>query len=202
VFSVKKQILIVTGILLSLVVLGTAAIVGNSELKEIKREEQKKLESYWFVLHRKSNIENLYYGIAGDLGKSKLVKTFTVKTGIPGERPTPLPMIMGKEYWLIVEKHAEFENPETAPYFLTLNIPAPTEAPFGPVPYEECNGQQCDWVRPGFFGLHGINGDESRLSVADSGSSGCIRHRDEDITYLYNLLDPTKKEIRYYIEDN
>jgi hypothetical protein len=31
---------------------------------------------------------------------------------------------LGKEYWLITKKESAKENPETAPYFLTLNIPA------------------------------------------------------------------------------
>jgi len=28
-----------------------------------------------------------------------------------------------------------------------------------------------------------------------------VRHRDEDITYIYNLLEPEREEIRYYVED-
>lgn len=152
------------------------------------------------MLHRKSNIEYLYQGRPGGIKESQLIRKFTVKTGIPGQRPTPLPKLLGKEYWIITGKAESKENPETAPYFLTLNIPAPEEPPFGPAPYLECNGQ-CHWELPGEFGLHGINGDESRLSAEDPGSSGCIRHRDEDITYLFNLLDPNKEEIRYYIKD-
>lgn len=157
--------------------------------------------SYWLVLQRKSNVEYLYKGVSGDIRQSLLVRKFQVKVGIPGARPTPLPQLLGRKYWRIIEKHAEFDNPETAPYFITLDVPASSEPPYGPVPYEECNGGQCDWVREGAFGLHGINGDPSRLSTDDPGSSGCIRHMDEDITYLYNLLDPTREEIRYYIED-
>lgn len=158
-------------------------------------------KEYWFLLHRKSNKEEFFLGVPGDKDKSTVVKTFTVKTGIPGERPTPLPKLVGRDYWIITEKHPEPDNPETAPYFMTLNIPAPSEPPYGPKPYEECNGQ-CDWVKPGNFGLHGIGGDPERLSQDNKGSSGCIRHRDEDITYLYNLLDVEKNEIRYYVEDN
>lgn len=167
------------------------------------------VESHWFLLHRKSNREELFIGIPGNKSKSKQLKTFRVKTGIPGERPTPLPQLVGREYWVITEKHEERENPETAPYFLTLDVPSPTDAPFGPVPYEECTGSasagpdgQCSWVLPGAFGLHGVNADSSRLLEEDAGSSGCIRHSDEDITFLYNLLDPLTEEIRYYIEDN
>lgn len=156
--------------------------------------------AYWFLLHRKSNNEELYQGVPGDKSKSIHIQTFVVKTGIPGERPTPLPKLLGRDYWIITDKHEEVENPETSPYFLTLNIPSPTDEPFGPNPYEECNGQ-CYWVLPGAFGLHGSGGDPSKLSQSDPGSSGCIRHSDEDITYLYNLLDPKKEEIRYYIQD-
>lgn len=162
---------------------------------------ESKKQQHWFLLHRKSNREELFHGVPGNKEKSILVKTFTVKTGRPGERPTPLPTLFGREYWILTEKHPEFDNPETAPYFITLDIPAPSEPPYGPVPYTECNGQ-CDWVRPGDFGLHGINNDKSKLSEDDPGSSGCIRHTNEDITYLYNLLDPQKGEVRYYIEDN
>lgn len=158
-------------------------------------------EHYWFILHRKSNKEEIFKGLSGDKKDSSLLKTFQVKVGIPGKRPTPLPKLLNKEYWLITDKQEQKDNPETAPYFLTLNIPAPSEEPYGPVPYKECNGEQCNWVRQGTFGLHGINGDQSRLSPENPGSSGCIRHKDEDITYLFNLLDPSK-EIRYYIEDN
>lgn len=168
-----------------------------------------KPELYWFLLHRKSNVEELYKGMPGDKAKSVYIKSFTVKTGIPRERPTPLPQLLGRQYWIITEKHEEKENPETAPYFLTLDIPAPSVEPFGPTPYEECNGpastatrgEQCYWTVPGAFGLHGSGGDPSKLSSEDPGSSGCIRHSDEDITFLYNLLEPQKEEIRYYIED-
>lgn len=158
-------------------------------------------EYHWFLLHRKSNVEYFYRGQPGSIEKSRLLKTFTVKTGIPGERPTPLPQLVGREYWLLIKKESSAENPETAPYFLTLNVPGIEEEPFGPVPYKECNGEQCNWNLPGAFGLHGVNGDQSRLSKENPGSSGCIRHTDEAITYLYNLLDPQKEEIRYYIED-
>lgn len=166
-----------------------------------KVQSEKTEEKYWFVLYRQSEKEELYLGIPGDKKSSELVRTFTVKTGRPGERPTPLPQLAGKEYWLITAKEYVPDNPETAPYFLTLNIPGIEEPPFGPVPYEECNGKQCDWILPGAFGLHGVAGNPEKLSESDTGSSGCIRHTDEDITYLYNLLDPTSEEIRYYIED-
>ena len=79
-------------------------------------------------------------------------------------------------------------------------FPVSEEEPFGPTPYIECDGQ-CNWILPGAFGLHGVNGNSEKLSEFDLGSSGCIRHSNEDITYLYNLLDPEKEEIRYYIED-
>lgn len=154
---------------------------------------------YWLMLHRKSSIEYLYFGIPGQITKSQLVKTFKVKSGIPGERPTPLPNLVNKEYWLITSKESS-DNLEVAPYFLTLNIPGIENESFGPEPYLECNGQ-CNWILPGAFGLHGINGDTQKLADENIGSSGCIRHSDEDITYLYQLLSPKEKEIRYYIKD-
>ena len=159
-----------------------------------------KNESYWLMLHRKSNVEYLYKGVSGDASQSELIKTFKVKTGIPGERPTPLPHLLRREYFLIIGKMVVQDNPEIAPYFLTLDIPTTDLEPYGPSPYVEFNGQ-CSWILPGAFGLHGVNGDLSKLSKEDMGSSGCIRHSDEDITYLYNILDPNREEIRYYIKD-
>lgn len=146
-------------------------------------------------------MEFLYKGIPGETLKSELVRVFKVKTGIPNERPTPLPKLLNKKYWLITKKEESKDNTETAPYFLKLNIPVSQEEPFGPVPYKECYEDQCNWGMPGDFGLHGINGDESKLSIDDPGSSGCVRHRDEDITYLYNILNPEREEIRYYVLD-
>lgn len=174
--------------------------IGLGSVLQTRNVSWEEKHIYWFELHRKSNIEYLYRGIPGDKKQSLLLKTFRVKAGIPRERPTPLPQLAGKEYWLITGKSSSKDNPETAPYFLTLNVPGIEEEPFGPVPYEECNGQ-CNWILPGSFGLHGINGDMSRLSLENPGSSGCIRHSDSDISYLYALLDPVKEEIRYYIED-
>lgn len=193
----KAFILLISSISLFFI---TVLIFNTRPVKEVKGEQVKK--EYWFLLHRKSNAEYLYKGIAGDVFSSDLVREFKVKTGIPGQRPTPLPKLVGREYWKIIKKEAQtgVDFPETAPYFLTLDIPAPSEEPYGPVPYVECNGQ-CSWVLPGAFGLHGVNGDLSRLSPENPGSSGCIRHKDEDITYLYNLLDPEKEELKYYIED-
>lgn len=156
--------------------------------------------SYWLMLHRKSNKELLYFGVPGNVQNSYLRKIFTVKTGMPKLRPTPLPELLGRQYWLITSKEYSNGNPETSPYFLTLNIPVSDEESFGPVPYNECNGQ-CNWVVPGEFGLHGVNGDLNKLSDEDPGSSGCIRHSDYDITYLYQIIDPEKEQIRYYIED-
>jgi hypothetical protein len=167
---------------------------ASSVLPEIKQA------SYWLLLHRKSNKELLYQGVPGTIARSILIKTFEVKTGQPGKRPTPLPQLMGRDYWMITKKFETSDNPEIAPYFLALDIPYSEEYPFGPEPYEECNGQ-CNWELPGSFGLHGVNNDETRLSEDNIGSSGCVRHQDKDITYLYNLLNPETAEIRYYIED-
>lgn len=162
--------------------------------------EQAPVQSYWFLLHRASQTEVLYTGTPGDTANSTVVRTFNVKTGRPGERPTPLPSLAGREYWIIKDKYPD-SNPETAPYFMTLDIDF--DAPYyGPTPYTECGGEQCNWLVSGAFGLHGVNGDNSRLGASNPGSSGCIRHTNEDITYLYNTIDPSSSEIRYYIEDN
>lgn len=163
-------------------------------------------ESYWFMLHRKSNLEYLYFGIPGEIDHSKVMRKFQVKTGASWS-PTPLPELLGRDYWKIVKKESSIDNPDTSPYFLQLDVPVDDSWPFGPVPYMECKdiytGEdiQCDWVQPGYFGLHGIGGNQNKLSVEDLGSSGCIRHKDEDITYLYNLLNPELDEIRYYVKD-
>lgn len=186
----------------------------NTGTKSLEVLSSNTIPSYWLLLHRKSNIEFLYSGVPGEKDKSILMKTFIVKTGIPGESPTPLPKLLGREYWLITKKEDSIDNPETAPYFLTLDVPVTDDYPFGPTPYSECSvppdgsprgeageAKQCDWQIPGYFGLHGINGDDNKLSNENPGSSGCIRHKDSDIVYLYNLLDPSREEIRYYIED-
>ena len=212
----KKIIILLLGI--SILVAVFLGIYKSSELQQ-DMPSKKVQQSYWFVLHRKANSEEMLYGEAGNRENSRIVKNFVVKTGIPGERPTPLPKLVGREYWKIVKKESSADNPETAPYFLTLDIPAPSVPPYGPSPYEECDvnardvqtepsedssfqGAQCNWILPGAFGLHGVNGDMSRLGEENIGSSGCIRHRDEDIIYLYNLLELNGNEIRYYVEDN
>lgn len=192
----KKKLILL--IILLIPVIGLFAFDSSKSSSQEKIVSPKK--SHWLMLHRKSSQEFLYYGISGDVNNSKLVRKFQVKPGIAGQSPTPLPSLLGRDYWLIVKKEGSAENPETAPYFLTLDIPATGDFPYGPVPYEECDGQ-CDWILPGYFGLHGVNGQISKLSAEDLGSSGCVRHSDEDITYLFNLLDPEKEEVRYYIED-
>ena len=193
--------LFLVALLASLITITFAATNLKDTLKPQVKGATITNESYWFKLHRKSNKEDLYYGIPGVAEQSTLIKIFDVKSGIPGKRPTPLPNLLGHEYWLITKKEDSSTNPETAPYFLTLNIPTSDTAPFGPENYNECNGQ-CNWEKPGFFGLHGVGGDPSRLDANNQGSSGCIRHRDEDIVYLYNLLSQDKFPVRYYIEDN
>lgn len=192
-----------------LIILLVSLVAGGSII--IQKDTQKngmtvtdlnhipKQMDYWFLLNRKSKKEYLYRGVPGDISQSTVIKEFNVNVGIMGERPTPLPKLMGKEYWNLIAKFETTNDPETAPYFLTLDIPAPDTYPYGPMPYEECNGQ-CDWVRAGPFGLHGIANTPSKLT--DKGSSGCIRHTDEEITYLYNLLNPSNENpIRYYIND-
>ncbi len=193
-----KQLLLI-GILF---IVGTAGFLYLRSHNVEKAEMTSTREKYWMVLHRKSNREELLYGVPGNRESSQLVREFKVKTGIPGERPTPLPQLVGREYWNIIKKEPSPDNPETSPYFLTLDVPAPSEEPYGPSPYTECNGEQCNWILPGAFGLHGTGGDSSKLSDENLGSSGCIRHLDEEITFLYQLLDPEKDPIRYYVEDN
>ena len=186
-------------ILLFVLFIPIVFLSGLSKEKPKAQENITPQKSYWLILQRKSEKEFLYFGVSGDVNNSRLVRTFQVKPGSPSA-PTPLPKLLGRDYWLIIEKESSADNPETAPYFLTLDVPVTEDWPYGPVPYEECDGQ-CDWVLPGYFGLHGVNGNLSKLTESDPGSSGCIRHKDEDISYLYNLLTPEKDEIRYYIED-
>lgn len=153
--------------------------------------------TYWFSLARDIQVEVLYFGLPGEIHGSFPIGIYRVKTGIPDKRPTPVPQLIGRPYWLITKKYPT-ENPETAPYFLELDVPVSDGPPYGPVPYPECGGA-CDWVLPGAFGLHGVNGDLKKLSVENPGSSGCIRHTDQDIRALYELLDPEKQEVRYYV---
>lgn len=201
-----KKILIIPVILL-FVIFGFVFHKNRSFQVSHDTLSAKTESSYWLILHRKSNLEFLYFGVPGEKNESRLIKTFRVKTGIPGERPTPLPKLLGRDYWLIVKKAESKDNPETAPYFLALDIPVSETEPFGPKPYLECSdpltgeAKQCNWEVLGEFGLHGIGGDDSKLSDEDPGSSGCIRHNDRDITFLYNFLDPENEEIRYYIKD-
>ena len=190
---------IISGVILTVTVAGFFYKKKN-EINNQQVLSARDKASYWLLLKRKSNVEHLYYGSAGDGGRSRLVKTFKVKTGVPGDSPTPLPQLLGRRYWLITNKTEAADNPETAPYFLELNVPVTDEPPYGPIPYLECGGQ-CNWILPGYFGLHGVNGDLAKLSDENLGSSGCIRHSDDDLTYLYNLIDPEKEEIKYYVED-
>lgn len=200
----NKNILSMSLVIFLLIVgIGAAMLASGSstdQKQEVLAEKSESPKEYWFILHRKSKKEYLYQGTPGDIHNSQLIKEFQVNVGIENERPTPLPKLFGREYWNIIAEFETTTDPETAPYFLTLDIPWSDVYPFGPQPYTECNGAQCDWVRPGSFGLHGIANTPSKLT--DAGSSGCIRHTDEEITYLYNLLDPSEqKPIRYYIED-
>lgn len=188
------------GILVLLTTIGVGIVLF---LEQPRRKEPKplntKIESYWLVLHRKSNIEKLYQGPPGSVSKSKLIKTLKVNDGVEKQTPTPLHTLVGRNYWIVNDKEMPVDDPTLGPHFLTLDVPVTGEWPYGPVPYEECDGQ-CDWMLPGYFGLHGIGGDSTKLT--DAGSSGCVRHKDEDISYLYKTLDPKKQEIRYYVEDN
>ncbi len=190
-------LLIIAGVLLPIGLLSNRNSVPKvSSARDLPDSQSR----HWFMLYRKSNKELLYFGVPGQSDDSVLLKTFQVKAGVPGKKPTPLPQLAGKEYWRIVEKFSSADNPETAPYFLAFDTPTPSVYPYGPEPYTECGGQ-CDWEIPGYFGLHGVGGNGEKLADADPGSSGCVRHSDSDITYLYNLLDPGSEEIRYYIKD-
>lgn len=187
--------LLILSVFLTMILAVESFVVGvESEEKQIVEK------NHWLLLHRKSNREFLYFGTSGDVENSTLVKTFDVKSGIPNKAPTPLPNLLGRGYWRIIDKEMQPDSPDIGPHFLTLDIPTTEEWPYGPMPYEEC-GEQCDWQLPGYFGLHGIGGDQSRLSSENEGSLGCVRHRDEDMAYLYNVLNPKEGEIRYYIED-
>lgn len=193
--------------LVVIVFIGFAVLLGiyqfqkNENKTVVVQKETTNAREYWMVLHRKSNKEFLYQGVPGDAQKSSLLKEFKVKVGVPNEKPTPLPRLLGREYWIIIKKYSSSENPETAPYFLELDVPSGPDWPFGPTPYNECNGRQCDWGLPGYFGLHGVSGDPTKLSSENAGSSGCIRHSDSDITYLYDTLN-VEKGVKYYIEED
>lgn len=200
----KNKLVIFSILIISIIPLSGLLLNSN---KDVKREQiDAPKTSYWFMLHRKSGEELLYLGVPGEVDDSKIVRRFQVKTGASWS-PTPLPKLVGREYWKIIKKESSADNPETAPYFLQLDVPTSDEWPYGPTPYTECKdiytGEniQCDWVMPGYFGLHGTGRNPSKLLAEDHGSSGCIRHKDEDITYLYNLLDPASEEIRYYITE-
>src|SRR5688572_20793004 len=117
----KKTLGIIGGCLL---VAATIFYVKTVSNKSLSPQSIPQKESYWLLLHRKSNKEYLFLGTPGQKERSKLIKTFTVKTGVPGENPTPLPQLLGKKYWTIVAKERVEDNPETAPYFLTLDIPS------------------------------------------------------------------------------
>jgi hypothetical protein len=130
--------------------------------------------------------------------------TSVVNPGVDGKSPTPRPDLLGKSYWIITKKE---QNQGDAinlmgPDFLVLNIEYQNEFN-GPLGYNECgpsrNGQ-CFWPTPGEFGLHGTGNTPSRLT--DSGSSGCVRHSNDSITSIYNLLKNESGEIRYYISED
>lgn len=177
---------------------GTAYFWGN-EQRDLSKYEVPRGE-YWLILNRTTNEEILYFGKPGSQQESLPLKKFKVKDGVSGKRPTPRPQLLGRDYWLVVDKYESLDNPETAPYFLQLDVPVTSDWPYGPVPYMECGGQ-CDWELPGYFGLHGVNGDNSRLSYENEGSSGCVRHSDEDIKFLFDNLDLSNGGVRYYVID-
>ncbi len=195
---VKFSVLSVLLVAVCALFLGFLAGLNIHEKPQVLSESVQ-VDEYWFLLHRKSNVEMLYKGVPGDANQSALIRTFQVKTGVSGKKPTPLPQRFGRSYWTITKKYETSDNPETAPYFIELDIPHSEEESYGPAPYLECDGQ-CNWELPGPFGLHGVNGDTSRLGQDNAGSSGCVRHTDSDIAFLYELIKP-EDATRYYIED-
>ncbi|HRN70936.1 MAG TPA: hypothetical protein PLS49_07195, partial [Candidatus Woesebacteria bacterium] len=94
-------------IFLSLLIglIGSLVLIQHSKGKQGEvAGVQEPQAQYWFLLYRKSGVEKLYYGQPGNEEQSALMKTFTVKTGVSGKKPTPLPQLVGREYWVIVEK--------------------------------------------------------------------------------------------------
>lgn len=173
-------------------------------------------DAYWFLLERKSKKETLYQGKPGDRTNSRIIRSFQINPGWPGQTPTPISTKLGIPYWIITTyktNTADEQKSKLGPYFLSLNIPyndPGNNCPIngvnkncqGPTPYLECPDRannQCYWPVPGEFGLHGVGNSISRLT--DEGSNGCIRHSNDDITYLYNLLSKYNREIRYYTVD-
>src|SRR5688572_20408967 len=114
-----KKVLTLFTILIFLITLLIFQLLAQGNSKGVLSVKQK--YSYWLMLHRKSNVEFLYFGPSGEKSSSQLVKIFKVKSGIPNLKPTPLPKFLGRKYWLITAKSETFDS-QTAPYFLTLDI--------------------------------------------------------------------------------
>lgn len=167
-------------------------------------------DNYWFLLDRLNKKEYLFQGPVGVRDRKYLVREFTVLPGLSGQTPTPVPskVTPTREYWTF--NSATLKSPVGdisnggQPGFLKLDIPYDNSLG-GPVPYLECGPSgtsQCNWNTPGAFGLHGVDNNHP---LTDPGSSGCIRHNNTDIQYLYNLLsnvvNNNPNTIRYYIED-
>jgi len=106
-------------ILIIIITALVVGIVGGIMLPIIRRGEVEGVNTireekeYWLLLHRKSNKEYVYNGVPGDIMHSELIKTFNVKIGIPGKRPTPLPQKLGYAYWVIESEEKVVGNPET-----------------------------------------------------------------------------------------
>lgn len=178
---------------------------------------------YWFLMNRIGKYEILYKGEPGVISKSKVVKVSRVNPGSPGKEPTPLPQKVGSQkYWLttagLITYRPENEDAyyKFGPYFIPLNVPTSyrdpvcaneakakgevTEDCYGPK-YEECGAsgaEQCNWLTAGQFAIHGNN----RLD--EEGSAGCVRHMNDDISEIYNLLKAENKLVgtRYYVIDD
>src|SRR3989339_1490036 len=64
-------------LLIFFIFIGTgSAIIGYLNKDRVKGVQSGGKKSYWFVLHRKSNAEYLYYGESGNEYKSDLVRIF------------------------------------------------------------------------------------------------------------------------------
>ena len=118
----KTLTLILTSIFLTIVLFIQLEVSREGKVSRVSGGVQQN-KSFWFILYRKSNQELLYFGEPGNKNDSALIKVFRVKSGIPNQRPTPLPNLLGRDYWLITQKFETADNPETSPYFSTLNIP-------------------------------------------------------------------------------
>src|SRR5688572_16212552 len=113
-----KNWITISLIIILIMIAGAGGIFLNKpkiQKVSLQSDQQKVAQNYWFMLHRKSKKEFLYQGIPGDLANSTLVKEFQVNVGIEGQRPTPLPELVGRAYWNLIAEYDTAADPETAP---------------------------------------------------------------------------------------